>query len=775
MTEIKGTGPITTIRSRCRKCYACIRNCPTKAIGIFQDSAEVIHHRCIGCGKCIQACSQKAKAIADAIKETENHLRDKKPVVAVLGCSFPAFFYDLDPSQMVTALKKLGFDEVLEGAAGVELIAPEYREKIGTKSAYPLISSHCPTIVDLIERHYPQLLKNLLPVVSPMVAIGRFIKAHRGPDVRVVYISSCIGGKFEIVSEAVKGAIDTVLTYNELNLMLKERSIAPQRLGKTPFSGLPTSCGRTFSIVGGPFNNFGIVNNGLDPDFVSTVGEQATMEVIRDLAAGRISPHYVDVRFCNGGCIGGPGRTNRLTSFSKRNLIIGYQNRKLSYQPAPHYLAVPDKLHLDRDFSNKQYQLESPSGDAVRRILEDTGKFSESDELNCASCGYPSCREHAVAVYQGLADTRMCLPYSLKRLEEDHTRLEQKYDLARRALDQEYDGTAIIGNDSRTLGVQHLIQQVGPTPTSVLIRGESGTGKDLTARALHEASLRSDKPLVTVNCTTLTDSLLESELFGHKKGSFTGATSDKKGLFEAANGGTIFLDEIGDITPKLQVELLRVLDSGEIKPVGSHKTIKVDVRVIAATNRQLEEGISKGWFREDLFYRINVFTITLPPLRNRLNSIPLLVDHFLNRAARRLNKTIHKIHQEALQALTCYPWPGNIRELQNIIERAVVLSPDQIIRLEQLPVIFGELFRKQQAGGLSSGDSGLRHQRDQQVNKVEAELLIGYLRQTSGNISEAARLAEIPRRTFYRMLERHNIDCQAHRKVEKPVSKMAQN
>ena len=176
----------------------------------------------------------------------------------------------------------------------------------------------------------------------------------------------------------------------------------------------------------------------------------------------------------------------------------------------------------------------------------------------------------------------------------------------------------------------------------------------------------------------------------------------------------------------------------------------------------MEEGISAGWFREDLFYRLNVFTITLPPLRSRLNAIPLLVDHFLNRAARRLNKTIHKIDQPALQALMCYHWPGNIRELQNIIERAVVLSPDQIIHLEQLPVIFGELLRKQQAGGQEIGD-GLRQQRNQVVGKVEAELLIHYLKEAKGNVSAAARQADIPRRTFYRMLEKHQIDSAAYR------------
>lgn len=766
MPTPQSSGPIATIRDRCRKCYACVRNCPTKAIGVTPDATEVIHHRCIGCGKCIQICSQNAKVIADAIKETEERLRSKRPVVAVLGCSFPAFFYDLDPAQMVTALKKLGFDEVLEGTAGVELIAPEYRELIEQKADYPLISSHCPTVVDLIERHHPRLLKNLIPIVSPMVAIGRFIKAHRGQDIQVVYISSCIGGKFEISSEPVKGAIDTVLTYNELNHMLQKRNIDPQQLGRTPLSGLPTSSGRSFSIFGGPFNNFGIVNNGLDPNFVSTVGEEASMEVIHDLAAGRISPQYVDVRFCSGGCIGGPGRTNRLTSFSKRNLIINYQNLDIPYQPSAHYLKVPERqLHLVRHFSNKLHKLEHPSGDSIRKILLETEKYSDQDELNCASCGYATCREHAIAVYQGLADTRMCLPYSMNRLEEDRTSLEQKYDLARRALDQEHAGRSIIGNDPRTQGVLHMIKQVGPTPTSVLIRGESGTGKELTARAIHAASLRADKPLVTVNCTTLTDSLLESELFGHKKGSFTGAMADKKGLFEAADGGTIFLDEIGDITPKLQAELLRVLDSGEIKPVGSNKTTTVDVRIIAATNKPIEEGISKGWFREDLFYRINVFTITLPPLRNRLNSLQQLVDHFLSHAARRLNKTIHKISPQARQALMCYHWPGNIRELQNIIERAVVLSPDQVIHLEQLPVVFGELLR-QQKGVATEAGSGLRQQRDQQANKIEADLLIHFLREAGGNVSAAARLADIPRRTFYRMLQKQNIESKRYRALK---------
>ncbi len=757
MPDLQNQGPIKTIANRCRKCYACVRTCPTKAISIRKDCAAVMPQRCIGCGKCLRACSQGAKVIADAIGTTEGLLRGTTPVVAVLGCSYPAFFYDLEPGQLAAALQQLGCIDVFEGAAGVELIAPEYRALLSRDNGDSLISSHCPAVVDLIERHYPQLINNLVPVVSPMVAIGRYIKSCHDGAVRVVYISSCIGGKFEIEDEQVAGSIDAVLTYKELKLILENKKIDPRRLEPESFSGNSTFNGRSFSIAGGPFHIFGIGHDGLDPKFVSTVGEEATMEVIRDIAARRITPRYVDVRFCSGGCIGGPGRTNRLTAFSKRNLIIAYRQKQIPYQISARYISGSGRISLKRGFADRQLQMKKPSTDAMTRILHETDKFSTSDELNCGSCGYRTCREHAVAVFQGLAESGMCHPFSQKRLEEDRSRLERKYDLARRALDQSYGSGDIIGGDSGTLGVLKLIQQVGPTPTSVLIRGESGTGKELTARAIHQASQRAENPLVTINCTTLNDSLLESELFGHKKGSFTGAIADKKGLFEAADGGTIFLDEIGDITPKLQAELLRVLDNGEIKPVGSTRTVKVDVRVIAATNKSLEEGINQGWFREDLFYRINVFSITLPPLRNRLEALPKLVEHFLNQASSRLNKTIHRIDDLALKALACYHWPGNIRELQNIIERAAVLSPDQIIHLEQLPVVLGEQLRKNDHQEQTHQARGLRSLRDKQIHNVEKDLLLQYLMEAGGNVSAAARLAEIPRRTFYRMLQRHNM------------------
>jgi DNA-binding NtrC family response regulator/iron only hydrogenase large subunit-like protein len=748
-------GPITTIRENCRKCYACVRNCPVKAIRVCRDHAEVIDERCIGCGKCVQGCSQKARIMLDGIEPCRRLLEGPVKPVAILGCSYPAFFHDIRSGQLVNGLKHLGFAEVHEGTAGVDLLFESYRRAIESGSRRPLIHSYCPTVVALIERHHPQLLKNLAEIVSPMVAIGRFIKQRCAPGTPVVYVSACFAAKFEITSEEAVGAIDCMVTYRELSQMLNTAGIDPRRLAETPFDGRRPEAGRLFAIPGGPFRAFGIRDNLLDPEYLATDGEQNVMEIIHDLAARHITPRVVDIRFCSGACLGGPGRNNRLTTFTKRRMIIDrQQNQSVLYLTHPVYrdnFPLPD---FSRAFHNKHRTPEAPSGERIRQILLSTDKVESRDELNCGACGYPTCREHAVAVYRGLADTDMCLPHSLKRLEEDRINLTQKYELAQRALAEQYGDTDIVGQDSRTLEVLRLIHQVGPTPTTVLIRGESGTGKELTARAIHGQSQRADKPLVTVNCTTLTDSLLESELFGHKKGAFTGAMADKRGLFEAANGGTIFLDEIGDITPKLQAELLRVLDSGEIRPVGGNSTVRVDVRLIAATNKNVERGIQEGWFREDLFYRLNVFTITMPPLRSRLDSLEDLLQVFLARASKRVNKTLVGIEERAIHAMRQYHWPGNIRELQNIIERAAVLTHDEVIHLENLPVIFADL-ALQSPDGTSPG--GLRGQRLKHLTQVEKNLLTRYLREAGGNVTAAAKRAGIPRRSFYRMLERYQL------------------
>jgi two-component system NtrC family response regulator len=253
-------------------------------------------------------------------------------------------------------------------------------------------------------------------------------------------------------------------------------------------------------------------------------------------------------------------------------------------------------------------------------------------------------------------------------------------------LKEKFGPTNLVGTSFPMRQVRDLIAKVAGTKATVLISGESGTGKELVARAIHFSSPRKDKPLISVNCSALTETLLESELFGHEKGSFTGAVAQRKGRFEAADGGTLFLDEVGEMAPSVQVTLLRVLQNREFERVGGNKTIKVDVRVLAASNKDLTVEISKGHFREDLFYRLNVVHIEVPPLRERKEDIPLLIRYFLEGFSREMNKKeVPTLAPEALGALLAYDWPGNIRELENMLERTIILSPGPNIHLEDLP------------------------------------------------------------------------------------------
>jgi transcriptional regulator with PAS, ATPase and Fis domain len=336
-----------------------------------------------------------------------------------------------------------------------------------------------------------------------------------------------------------------------------------------------------------------------------------------------------------------------------------------------------------------------------------------------------------------------------KRSEE----LEDRYSLVVRELAAQAEADFIIGQNPKMREVAELVARVAPTPTTVLIRGESGTGKELVARAIHRYSSLRDKPLLTVNCTALTPTLMESELFGHKRGSFTGAVGDKIGLFEKADGGTIFLDEIGDMPLEMQGKLLRVLQAGEVKPVGDVTTRRVRVRVIAATNRDLEAAIRRGEFREDLFYRFNTFTVTLPSLRERAEDIPVLAFHFLRKAEAKVNKKIGGISAEALDLLKRYAWPGNLRELENIVERAVVLSRDRSIAPEHLPL------HLQGAPALDvSPDEGLAAGKDRLVREFERQAVQRFLADTRGNVSAASKKARITRRNFHRLLARLKID-----------------
>lgn len=275
------------------------------------------------------------------------------------------------------------------------------------------------------------------------------------------------------------------------------------------------------------------------------------------------------------------------------------------------------------------------------------------------------------------------LKRALSEVEELKNRLQAENIYLREEIKTEYNFEEIIGRSSALMNVLRKVEHVAPTEATVLIQGETGTGKELIARAIHNFGLRKDRPLVKVNCPALPAGLIESELFGHEKGAFTGALSPKVGRFELANGGTLFLDEIGDLPLELQAKLLRVLQEGEFERVGGSRTIKVSVRVIAATNRELKQAVEEGKFRPDLYYRLNVFPIFIPPLRERKEDIPVLVRHFAAKYSKKLEKKIDNISQEMMNGLLAHPWPGNIRELENVIERAVIIAHSPVIQIDE--------------------------------------------------------------------------------------------
>ena len=337
-----------------------------------------------------------------------------------------------------------------------------------------------------------------------------------------------------------------------------------------------------------------------------------------------------------------------------------------------------------------------------------------------------------------------------KRVVEENTRLKAQ-------LDAKYGLNSLIGRDYKMSKLFDLIESVATAKTSVLILGENGTGKTLTARAVHQLSDRRDKPFVEVACGALPDSLLESELFGHVEGAFTGASHDRPGKFLQADGGTIFLDEIGTASPSFQIKLLRVLQDREFEPVGGEQTHKVDVRVILATNENLEELVKEGKFRQDLYYRINVVALTQPPLRERIGDIPLLVDHYLAEFNAQTGKEVKRFDEDAMRLLQRYDWPGNIRELLNVVERAVVLAKTDTIRTSDLP----EQFRTETArAGLVAGELPGGNLKTALVSP-ERQIILEALEANGWNRQDTSRMLGINRTTLYKKMKRFGIDYES--------------
>ncbi len=335
-------------------------------------------------------------------------------------------------------------------------------------------------------------------------------------------------------------------------------------------------------------------------------------------------------------------------------------------------------------------------------------------------------------------------------------RLKEDNILQRRRIENLFDKSSIVGRSQKMKDVLERVAQVAPSEATVLILGDSGTGKELIANALHQGSGRADKRFIKVNCAALPETLLEAELFGHEKGAFTGADRRRPGRFELADGGSIFLDEIAEMTLATQTKLLRVLQEREFEPLGSTRTVKIDIRIITATNRVLTDEVKSGRFREDLFYRLNVVPIELPPLRERKEDIPLLIEHFLRKYNEKNGRNVQGFHPRALDALMRYSWPGNIRELENVVERCVILTRDDYVPFSELPQPIldstGDSYGKEFREGLRPGMT---------LKEMERELILITLDDNDGNRTRTSRVLGITRRTLQHKLKEYGIDQQS--------------
>ncbi len=368
--------------------------------------------------------------------------------------------------------------------------------------------------------------------------------------------------------------------------------------------------------------------------------------------------------------------------------------------------------------------------------------------------------ESAVEAMQRGAFNYLLKPLDLKQLRAVVDNAARSQYLRRanaelhRRLDERFGFEGVIGNCPQMIDVIARLQRIAPTDATVLIEGDTGTGKELVAQAIHQNSPRKKRPFVPLNCAALSEHILESELFGHIRGAFTDATSDRQGKFEYADGGTLFLDEVGDMPPATQIKLLRVLESGEITRVGSNEPVKVDVRILSATNRDLAQAIADGSFREDLYHRLKVITIQLPRLADRREDIPLLIEYFLNEHTKRHHKTVRGISTAARRRLLAYDWPGNVRQLRNVIESMVVVDYDEVLDLDDLPA---ELAPPDGEPASAGGSEGLHELVGKSISEIEAMFIAETLKVTGGNREEAAGMLGIGQRTLYRKIKEYGL------------------
>jgi len=460
-----GLGVVNTLEGRCRMCYSCVRHCPVKAIKLESDQANIIPELCIACGHCVTVCSQKAKFVFREIDQVRGFLAGGRAI----ACLAPAFVAEFYPHAMslVSALKLMGFEQVYEVAFGARLVTAAYQELLLSDNRKGYISTACPSVINLVQKHYPQLLNRLAPVVSPMIATGRWIKKHRGYQVKVVFIGPCVAKKEESRYTNVLGGVDAVLTFQELRQMLAEDRIKPEKLHASKVDNPLPGRGYIYPLPGGLIKSAALAADILSNEIVELSGKEKCLDYLEGLKAGHYQPKFVDMLFCDG-CVAVPLMDTTLPHYTRQKAIVDYW-RSEGKMTSANEAGLGIELNLGRNYKDQSMRRPVPTEQQVKEVLLELDKVRPEDELNCSACGYNTCREKAVAVIQGLAENRMCFPYLVRQLEKSNRELVYLKDYNMNIVESIVEGVIVVNRQGIVTTFNDSRQQVTDRPAAEVV------------------------------------------------------------------------------------------------------------------------------------------------------------------------------------------------------------------------------------------------------------------------------------------------------------------